>query len=243
MTLHACELLTGARRKRAQRYALVYLDMIADRGGFANDNARGMVDEEVFTDRSARIDVYARTAMRIFGHDAWNQRHLLHVKLMGDAVHEYRKESRIRKDDLLFALCGRVAVESSLHILEKGLVQFGQLRKERFRYLVHARFDLFLRHGVAVAEQQSLAQLALQGVFDTNERIADEIAGVAARGDFLSEITGEHQVAQIRQNADDCIPVGKMAVGLGEKDFGRFVILRDTFDDVVACVRRRDCDA
>ena len=50
MTLHACELLTGARRKRAQRYALVYLDMIADRGGFANDNARGVVDEEVFTD-------------------------------------------------------------------------------------------------------------------------------------------------------------------------------------------------
>ena len=179
--------------------------------------------------------------MRIFGHDAWNQRHLLHVKLMGDAVHEHRKESRIRKDDLLFALRSRIAVESSLHVLEKGLVQFGQLRKERFRYLVHARFDFFLRHGVAVAEQQSLAQLALQGVFDTNERIANEIAGVAARGDFLSEITGEHQVAQIRQNADDCIPVGKMAVGLGEKDFGRFVILRDTFDDVVqAFVQHRN---
>ena len=48
-------------------------------------------------------------------------------------------------------------------------------------------------------------------------------------------------MAQIRQNADDRIPVGKMAVGLGEKDLGRFVILRNTFDDVIqAFVQHRN---
>ena len=87
-------------------------------------------------------------------------------------------------------LCGRVAVESSLHILRRVLCNSGSFAKERFRYLVHARFDFFLRHGVAVAEQQSLAQLALQGVFDTNERIADEIAGGRSPWGFPPEITG-----------------------------------------------------
>ena len=55
MALHARKLLAGTRRKSTQRYALVHLDVVADRGGFANDDARGVVDKEVFADRSAEL--------------------------------------------------------------------------------------------------------------------------------------------------------------------------------------------
>lgn len=54
--------------------------------GFADDNARSVVDEEVLADVGAGMNVNACCGMGHFGNDAGNDRHLQQIKLMSDAV-------------------------------------------------------------------------------------------------------------------------------------------------------------
>ncbi len=56
-----------------------------------------MVDEEVFADRGARVDVHAGAAVRVFAHDARNQGHVLQIQLMREAVDVDGEESRRRE--------------------------------------------------------------------------------------------------------------------------------------------------
>lgn len=49
---------------------LMNLHMIADDGGFADDDTRTMVDEEIFADGCPRIDIDAGDAVRMLGHHA-----------------------------------------------------------------------------------------------------------------------------------------------------------------------------
>ena len=45
------------RRKRAERCALIELDIVADDRRLADDDARAVVDEEVFSDLRTGVDV------------------------------------------------------------------------------------------------------------------------------------------------------------------------------------------
>ena len=75
-------------RERAQRHTLIDLDVIADDARLANDDAGAVVDEEIFADGGAGVDVDARARVGILGHDARDHRHVADVQLMGDAINE-----------------------------------------------------------------------------------------------------------------------------------------------------------
>lgn len=63
MAFGALELLTRAQREGAEGHALVNLDVVPDDRRLADDHAGGVVDEEVFPDLGAGVDVHAGDAM------------------------------------------------------------------------------------------------------------------------------------------------------------------------------------
>ena len=204
--------------------------MVADDGGLADYHAGSMVDEEVLADLGASIDVHAGAAVRVLGHDAGDQRHVLRVKLVGDAVHEYGEEARVAEDDLFLALRRRVAVEGGLHIGKQHALDLGQLAKEVGADSIYA-LARFLARGIGVLEQKRLGKLAAQGVLNADKRFADEVLGVGAGGRFVAEVAGEHHAAKVFDHVGDCLLVGEVAVGVGEEDFLRAVVLGDARND------------
>ena len=89
----------------------------------------------------------------------------------------------------------------------------------------------------AAAEQQRLAQLAAQRILDADERFADEVLGVDARGRFVAEVTREHDAAQVLHDIHDGKLVREMLVRVGEEDLlALAVVFRDTCNDVVQLI-------
>ena len=235
MALHAGQRLARARGQSAQRNALIDLHVVADIGGLADNDAGGVVDEEVLADLRAGVDVDAGAAVGVLGHDARDERHVLHVQLVRDAVHEDGEEARIAEDDLFLALGGRVAVEGRLHVGQQDALDFRQAAEERGADLIDARVQLFRCQ--AAAEQQRLAQLAAQRILDADERFADEVLGVDARGRFVAEVTREHDAAQVLHDVHDGKLVREMLVRVGEEDLlALAVVFRDACNDVVQLI-------
>ena len=109
--------------KERQALRLVDLHMVADNGGFADNDTRCMVDK-VFADGCACIDVDTSAAMGVFGHDAgisgtfcvyssWAMRYTKMAK------------SPDRKDNLFLALRGWVAIEGGLNVGKQHALDFG----------------------------------------------------------------------------------------------------------------------
>ena len=132
MTLYAAQHLALACGERAQGNALVQLAMRADDGCFANNNARCMVNEKVLANGCARRNVNACYAVRVFAHQARNQRHVLLVQHVGNAVYENGEESGIAQHNLFATASGGVAVESGLHVFEQQRLHAGQFVHECF---------------------------------------------------------------------------------------------------------------
>src|SRR5262245_36560691 len=93
-----------------QRDALVDFYVIADIGGLTDDDPGAVIDEEPRSDARARVNVDPRLAMRVLGDDARDHRHVLLVQNVGDAVRGDGADARVRKDDLLDAGRGGIAL-------------------------------------------------------------------------------------------------------------------------------------
>src|ERR671938_861804 len=57
-------------RESAERHALIELDVVADNGCAADDDARPVIYEEARADLCAWMNIYPRAVMRVLGHDA-----------------------------------------------------------------------------------------------------------------------------------------------------------------------------
>ena len=97
----APQALSAAGGKATQGHTLVDLHIFANDRGLANDDARAVVDEEKFTDGGAGVDVDARYAVGVLGHDAGDQRHTKAVQLVRQAVNGDGKKTGVGEDDLL----------------------------------------------------------------------------------------------------------------------------------------------
>ena len=62
--------LVLGERQRAERDALIDLDVVAYVGGLADDHARAVVDEEVPPDARPGVNIDTRLEVRPLGHDA-----------------------------------------------------------------------------------------------------------------------------------------------------------------------------
>ena len=114
--LFAPEALPAPGAQRAQGHALIDLHMVADDGGFAHHDAGAVVNEEVFSNGGAGVDVNAGDAVGVLGHDPGQQRHPQGVEHMGQPVDGDGKQAGIAENDLVHAEGGGVAVEKRLHI-------------------------------------------------------------------------------------------------------------------------------
>lgn len=179
------------------------------------------------------VDVHAGDAMGVLAHDAGNEGHVGLVELVGYAIDEDGIEAGIGEYDLLLGLCRWVAVKGRLYVLEQKSLYRGKAVEEigtdLARLLVHGVFGQVL-----VAEEERLAHLLAQGVFDARERVTDEVLGAGLAGNLPAKIAGEHDASHVIENLDDALLVGKVPILLGEEDFlGIVVVLLEIFDDVV----------
>ena len=84
-------------------------------GPFA-DHGEAVVDEQVSTDFRTRMDVDTGFAVRLFRHHTRDKRNTQQKQLMCQTVYGDGIKSRIRKYDLVFATCSRIAIVSGLQI-------------------------------------------------------------------------------------------------------------------------------
>lgn len=100
----------------AERDALIHLAVLADDCGFADNDARAVVDEERRPDSCAGVDVDACGGVDAFGHDARDERYVEEVQLVREPVDGECAQARVAEDDLVGVPARGVAVEGGLHV-------------------------------------------------------------------------------------------------------------------------------
>ncbi|VFU16063.1 hypothetical protein SCFA_500003 [anaerobic digester metagenome] len=100
----------------SQSYSLIYSHMVPNDAGFADDDSRAVVHEEVFTDFRPWMNINACLGMCNFCDDPRNQGNSQLVELMRDSVVGERPNTRIAKDYFPLIVHGRVTIESRLNV-------------------------------------------------------------------------------------------------------------------------------
>ena len=90
--------------------------MAADDGCFTDYDAGSVVNKEIFADGCTRMDVDTGFAVCLFRHHTRDKRNTKQKQLMRQTVYRDGIKSRIRKYDLVFAACSRIAIVSGLQI-------------------------------------------------------------------------------------------------------------------------------
>ena len=116
VALFAAQVLTAPGRQRAERHALIDLDVVADHSRFTDNDARAVVNEEVLTDRRTRMYVDTGQAVGVLRHNSGNQRHAEQKQLVGDPRSKNRVQARIGANDLVLVIGGGVSVIERLNV-------------------------------------------------------------------------------------------------------------------------------
>ena len=90
---------------------LIHSDTIADGGGFANDNARAVVDKKALPDFGTRMYIDAGFTVCMLGHQAGQKRHAKQIKDVCDAIDGGGEKAGVTEQNLGFGGRSRVAVE------------------------------------------------------------------------------------------------------------------------------------
>ena len=160
----AAQVLTAAGGERAERHALIDLDVVADHGRFTDNDARAVVNEEVLTDRRARVDVDTGQAVGVLRHDARYQRNAEQKQLVGDSRGKDCVQARIGANDLVLVIGGGVAFIERLNF---GFDVFAYLR-----YFIKEVKGDPLGH----LRDRFLIRVAVLGrVFQHDRRLLDEV--------------------------------------------------------------------
>ena len=116
MALLAPEALSAPGGQGTQSDTLIDLHMVADDGGLTHNDAGAMVDEEVFADGGAGMDVDTGDGMGVLRHDPRQHRNAQIVQNVGQPVNGDGEQTRIAENDLIHAVGCRVAGIKGLHI-------------------------------------------------------------------------------------------------------------------------------
>jgi len=100
----------------AQGDALVEEDVVAEFGGFADDDAHAVVDEEAAADGGAGVDFDASEHAGELADRAGQGSPACAVQSMGEAMQKDCVEARITQHDLEYAARGRVAAEDGFNL-------------------------------------------------------------------------------------------------------------------------------
>ena len=104
--------LTGT----AEGYVLVYQAVVADDGGFADDDAHAVIDEQSLADGRAGMDLYAGFMPRALAEIAGDQLHIVLIKPVRAPMLAHRLVAGIEKEYLQLIPCGGIAVHRRLQV-------------------------------------------------------------------------------------------------------------------------------
>ena len=111
---------------------MVELDVSADYGGLADDDAGGVVDEEAFAYFGAGVKVDAGPSVAVLRHDPGDKGNAHGVEFVGQALDGDGLEARIAEDHFFLSEAGGVAVVGGLDVgLDEGS-DFGESQEESF---------------------------------------------------------------------------------------------------------------
>ena len=108
--------LRAACARAAQRYTLEKVDVVADDRRFSDDDAHTVVDEELFADARARVDLDTSEKAPNVREQPGGHFRAADVQRVRETVDLAGVESRVREDDLQVADGGRVALACRLDI-------------------------------------------------------------------------------------------------------------------------------
>lgn len=110
----------------AERDTLVQFDVVADFGGFPDDDAGGVVNEEGATNAGAGVNVGAGFGMGPLAHDAGDDGYIEKIEFVGEAVAGNGHQAGIGEQDLGEGEGGGVAIVGGLHVGDQELAHGGQ---------------------------------------------------------------------------------------------------------------------
>ena len=124
----------------AQGHALIQLYMMANVAGLADYHAGTVVDEEIFTNVRAGMDVDTRQLMGVFGHHAGDHWQAQFKQTVGQTEDGNGFKSRVRQHNFLTGTGRRVALVGSLDI---GIQHLADIR-QAVHELLHQHLCLML---------------------------------------------------------------------------------------------------
>jgi len=108
--------------QRTQGYALIELNLVANVDRLTNHHSGTVVNTESFTDPGTRMDIDTGNAVRVFGENSGNERHLKLKKFVRQPVYRDGVKSGVGSDNLSLTGRGGVAVKNSFGILEQHFI-------------------------------------------------------------------------------------------------------------------------
>ena len=235
MTFLPLEQLSASCRERTQRDALIDLGVFADIRRFANHHTRAVVDEEIPSQLRARMDVNPRDAVRVFGHDARDQRDAEFVKFVRDPVDHGRIDAGIGGDHLVPAERGGIALERGLDVRGEIFADLRDRPEKRIHDLFAAVQDRIVRQfpALRIEQPERLCDLLQQRSPDLFEQLAGVEADVVAPQFLLVEKAGENDILKFLQHGQDQFPFRKLLFPDLSDMRMPGVTLQNRFEDVV----------
>ena len=195
-------------RERAERRALIELDVVADDRRLADDDARAVVDEEVLADGCAGMNINARAAVRVLGHDARNQRHFEQKQLVRQAVDRDGEQPRIGNDDFVQTCRCWVAVVERLQVGCQQCAHVGNLLQKADGHLLRLPVNVdggLLRHTAAAA--QGNRNLLLQQVRRVLNEGGQGVRRAVHMVGGVAEIARKDDALQLANQGDNHVAV------------------------------------
>ena len=218
-----------------ERDRVIKLNARADLRRLTDDYPSTVIDEKVFTDFCAWVNVDSGTAVRPFGHDARYQRHLL-VKEMRHSMNGNRFQRGISENDFLIASRRRIAFVGGVDVRPKQSAHRRQLLQKLAQDLFGFCFGCLVRWDFAEASADFFFQSCAQ-MSNANPSGIGQI--IRAHQGFAAK-TGEHQAHQLGAGRFYSETRGESGGGVQIIDAAGFAIGLKQFLNCVA-VRRVHC--
>ena len=123
------------RRRPAQRHAVVKGHVVADFGGFADDDAGRVVDEQVFADSRGGVNVDARQKTPERGQNARRRAEIPFPQAMRQTVRQNRVKSRIAQKHFDFRTRGGIAPQHGVGVFGRFFKDFFRRKLEHFTFI------------------------------------------------------------------------------------------------------------
>ena len=190
--LDGVALLVELKALRAEGNALIYLDVVADGGGLADNDTRAVVDKEILADCRACVDIYAGLLVGVLGHNSRQIGDAEAVELVSYAVDRDGDEAGIGEDDLLGTPGGGIALVDRLNVLDEKRLDARDLRKDRVGEALGVDDRALTAEGISGGE------LSL----DEQEKILKALVGSLAALRGCVKVAGEHKRLKSRHYGD-----------------------------------------